>query len=203
VQIIQNHPLTKLNTFGIKALAENYVEVHSTESLQEILDLPTYRNSPLLILGGGSNILFTKELIPGLVLKNCIQGIELVKEDSEQVYIRSGAGVNWHQFVMHCIQHKYAGAENLSLIPGNVGAGPMQNIGAYGVELKDIFYELQALNIHTNKIEHFSNADCAFGYRESVFKRTLKDQYVITSVTFCLNKTPRFNTRYGALNAEL
>jgi len=146
--------------------------------------------------------LFTKNF-DGIVLKNSLKGIELVKEDADSYYVKSAAGEVWHEFVMHCIQNNYAGLENLSLIPGCVGASPMQNIGAYGVEIKDSFYELEALNIHDHTIQKFTNSDCKFGYRESVFKRDLKNQFIIISVTFKLNKKPNLNTSYGAIEQEL
>jgi UDP-N-acetylmuramate dehydrogenase len=168
--------------------------------LQEALSLPVYEKR--LILGGGSNILFTQN-VNGLVLKNEVKGIELIAEDEDYVYVKAGAGENWHQFVLHCIAHNWAGVENLSLIPGNVGASPMQNIGAYGVEIKQVVNEVEAFNIHDKKIVTFSNDDCEFGYRESVFKRKLKDEFVILNVTYKLRKQPIFNTSYGAINAEL
>ena len=127
----------------------------------------------------------------------------MVKEDEQHIYIRSGGGENWHQFVLYCVKNNYAGVENLSLIPGNVGASPMQNIGAYGVEIKDVFHELEALHLNDLTVQRFSNSDCAFGYRESVFKNRYRDQFVITSVTFRLNKIPVFNTSYGAIHQEL
>jgi UDP-N-acetylmuramate dehydrogenase len=148
-------------------------------------------------------IFYLPKILMELFLKNDITGIALVKEDENNYYVKAAAGVDWHQFVLHCIENNYAGAENLSLIPGSVGASPLQNIGAYGVELKDIFFELEAMNIANYKIKRFSLNDCAFGYRESIFKRTLKGRYIITSVTFKLNKQPLFNTRYGAIEQEL
>ncbi len=201
--ILENHPLGKLNTFGIDAVARFYVELSSTEQMKEFLQKPEFKNIPKLILGGGSNLLFTKQVLDCVVLKNNIRGINKVREDKEHVYVRSGAGENWHNFVMYCIEHNYAGIENLSLIPGNVGAGPMQNIGAYGVELKDVFQELEALNLADLKTEIFNREQCEFGYRESVFKKQARNKYIITSVTFCLNKTPTFHTSYGAINQEL
>src|SRR5205085_9017018 len=176
---------------------------YSIESVKELLSGLKQQNLNLkLILGGGSNILFTKDFY-GIVLKNEIRGLEMVKEDEEHIYIRSGGGENWHQFVLYCVKNNYAGVENLSLIPGNVGASPMQNIGAYGVEIKDVFHELEALHLNDLTVQRFSNSDCAFGYRESVFKNRYRDQFVITSVTFRLNKIPVFNTSYGAIHQEL
>ena len=153
-------------------------------------------------MGGGSNILFTNDF-DGLVLKNNLKGITLVEETADHYLVKAGAGEVWHQFVMHCVTNNYAGLENLSLIPGNVGASPMQNIGAYGVEIKDCFYELEALRAADLTLHTFSNAECRFGYRESVFKHEYKNQFIITSVTYKLNKIPVFNTSYGAIEKEL
>jgi UDP-N-acetylmuramate dehydrogenase len=155
-----------------------------------------------LILGGGSNILFTKDY-DGMVLKNEISGIKVLHEEPAYVYVKVGAGENWHSFVLHCIDLHWAGVENLSLIPGNVGAAPMQNIGAYGVELSSVFLSLEAFHLKEKKIVTFTAADCGFGYRESVFKNKLKDQFVILSVTFKLKKQPVFHTSYGAIEQEL
>ncbi len=200
--IAENYSLKKLNTFGIDASAKYFVECNSIENINEILADKKFSATQKLILGGGSNLLFTKNF-DGIVLKNNLKGIELVKEDAEFYYVKSAAGEVWHQLVLHCIAHNYAGLENLSLIPGNVGASPMQNIGAYGVEIKDVFCELEAFHILDKTIRKFSNEECKFGYRESVFKRELKNQFIITSVTFKLRKTPNFNTSYGAIEKEL
>lgn len=193
-----NVSLKPYNTFGIDTKAKRFA---SFSSADELLSLTTNENN-LLILGGGSNILFTKDF-DGLVLKNEIRGIEIVKEDEHHVYVKAGAGENWHQFVLFCIERNLAGVENLSLIPGNVGASPMQNIGAYGVEIKDVFHDLEAFNISTKKISTFTHTDCQFGYRESVFKNKYKGQYIILTVTYRLNKVPDFNTSYGAIADEL
>lgn len=155
-----------------------------------------------LVLGGGSNMLFTRH-VPGWVLKNEILGIQVMAEDNDHVYVKTGAGEPWHPFVMHCIEHGWAGLENLSLIPGLTGASPMQNIGAYGVEIKDVFHELEAWHFEDRKWVNFSNADCHFGYRESVFKRALKNQFLITSVKYKLSKKPVFHVEYGAIRQEL
>ena len=204
--IKENFPLKQYNTFGIDAKARYFATFDSVAALQELLETkklisPLHGTAPF-ILGGGSNILIVKD-INGLVLKNEIKGIEKIKEDVEHVYIKAGAGENWHQLVMYCIDHNLAGMENLSLIPGNVGASPMQNIGAYGVELKDVFYELEALHLTENKIIRFNVQDCAFGYRESVFKQKFKNEFVILNVTYRLNKVPHFNISYGAIEQEL
>ncbi len=200
--IHENYSLKKLNTFGIEASARYYTECSSIDQMIEILSQKPFVNAQKLILGGGSNLLFTKNF-DGLVLKNNLKGIELIKEDKDFYFVKAGAGEVWHTLVMHCIANNYAGLENLSLIPGNVGASPMQNIGAYGAEIKDHFFELEALHISDKKIHTFNNATCKFGYRESVFKREFKNQYIITSVTFKLLKNPSFNTRYGAIEKEM
>ena len=202
MEIRENYSLKKLNTFGIDAFAKYFAEISTLSELKELLSEPKFKSVPKLILGGGSNILFTKNF-EGLVIKNNLSGINPIKEDEKYFYVKAQAGEVWHHFVLHCIANNYAGVENLSLIPGNVGASPMQNIGAYGVEIKDVFYELEALNTSTNAIEVFSHADCKFGYRESVFKRELKNKYIILSVTFKLNKKATFNTSYGAIEKEL
>ena len=201
MNIQQNISLKPYNTFGIDVQAKHFASFHSIDELKELLNHKQTANHKL-ILGGGSNILFTKNY-DGLILKNDIKGIELIKEDDHYVYVRAGAGENWHQFVLYCLQYNFCGVENLSLIPGNVGASPMQNIGAYGVEIKDVFYDLEALHIKDKRLHTFSLNDCEFGYRESVFKKKYKDQFVITSVTFRLHKKPAFNTSYGAINNEL
>jgi UDP-N-acetylmuramate dehydrogenase len=199
MQLTENFSLKPYNTFGINVMAKYFVAFANTNELAEILE---NKNEHKLILGGGSNILFTKNY-DGLILKNEIAGIEKINEDDTHVYIRAGAGVGWHEFVLYCINNNFAGVENLSLIPGSVGASPMQNIGAYGVEIKDVFHELEAYNIEEKKLVTFSKNDCAFGYRESIFKNKYKGQFVITSVTFKLNKIPKYNTSYGAIETEL
>ena len=196
----QNISLKQYNTFGIDSTAAFFACFTSVEELQELIAY--FSGKEKLILGGGSNILFTKNYA-GAVLKNSIRGIEVIKEDDEHIYIKAGSGERWHPFVLHCIRNHYAGVENLSLIPGCVGASPMQNIGAYGVEIKDIFHSLEAFHIHEKKIETFTKDLCAFGYRESVFKNKYKNQFVITSVTYKLYKKPRIKISYGAIAQEL
>jgi UDP-N-acetylmuramate dehydrogenase len=144
-----------------------------------------------------------KDHVNGLVLKNEIPGITVVKEDADHVYVKAGAGENWHGFVQFCLKENWAGVENLSLIPGCVGASPMQNIGAYGVEIKEVFEALEAFHLHDREVHTFNAWDCEFGYRESVFKGKYRNQYVILNVTYRLNKTPKFNTSYGAIEQEL
>jgi len=200
--IQQNYSLKQLNTFGIEVLAQHFSAFSTIDQLTALLSDQHFISVPKLILGGGSNLLFTKN-VDGLVLKNELKGIELIKEDADHYYVSVAAGEVWHNFVMHCIEHNYAGLENLSLIPGNVGASPMQNIGAYGVEIKDCFHELQAYHIQEKTLHTFNKEACKFGYRESVFKQQLKNQFIITSVTYRLNKKPVFKISYGAIEKEL
>ena len=200
MEIHENFPLKPYNTFSIDAKTRFFNSFSFLEELEETLMM--YSEYPIFILGGGSNILFTKDY-DGAVLKNEIKGIELQHEDADHVYVKVGAGENWHQFVLHCIDHNWAGVENLSLIPGNVGASPIQNIGAYGVELDDVFWSLEAFHLFEKRIHTFTREDCEFGYRNSIFKERYKDQFAITSVTFQLKKKPIFHTDYGAIAEEL
>ena len=202
MQVLQDVSLQPHNTFGLEARARHWITITATEQLQELLRDPTYQSVPKLVLGGGSNVLFTQDFA-GLLIKIAIPGISVVKEDDDEVYVRSGAGVGWHELVMHCIERGYGGIENLSLIPGTVGAAPMQNIGAYGVEIKDVFSSLEAVEIATGNRHTFELADCQFGYRSSVFKHERKGQYIITSVTLRLRKQPVLNTSYGAIAETL
>ena len=202
MQIFKNQPLKNYNTFGINSYAKYFTVFSSIDEFKNLFQSGLYKNEPKFILGGGSNILFTKDF-DGLVLKNEIGGIETIHEDEKYVYVKVGAGVNWHQFVLHCIHKNFAGVENLSLIPGNVGASPMQNIGAYGAEIKDVFYSLEAYHFQENRIINFTLNDCEFGYRESVFKKKYKNQFAILDVTFRLNKIPHYNISYGAIKEEL
>lgn len=198
----ENVSLRPYNSFGINSTARYFASFKDTDELEGLLALNLKPSTSNLILGGGSNILFTKDY-DGLVLKNEITGISELHEDNEYVYIKAGAGENWHRFVLYCIERNWAGIENLSLIPGNVGASPMQNIGAYGVEIDDVFWNLEAYHVPDKKVVTFTKGDCEFGYRESVFKKKYKDQFVILSVTFQLRKHPRYNTSYGAIEQEL
>ncbi len=196
-----NISLKPYNTFGIDVNANRFSTFSSTDDLKSIL-AERQANEPLLILGGGSNVLLTKPF-EGLVLKNEIKGFEIIEENENEVIVVAGAGEVWHQFVLKCIEQGFAGLENLSLIPGSVGASPMQNIGAYGVEIKDVFDHLHAFEIATGEMRKFNKADCAFGYRESVFKNIYKNQFVICKVAFRLKKNPQINTSYGAIETEL
>lgn len=194
--------LKPFNTFGIDVKAHWFSSFDSIESLRELLADPRCRDHQRLVLGGGSNILFTRDF-NGFVMRNLLKGIELIGEDEMHYFVKAAAGEVWHQFVMHCIKHNYAGVENLSLIPGCVGASPMQNIGAYGVEIKDIFHSLEAISVDDGHLREFNLEECAFGYRESVFKNKEKNKWVITSVTFRLLKRPVLQTGYGAIEQEL
>jgi UDP-N-acetylmuramate dehydrogenase len=198
----KNVSLKPFNTFGIEAKAKYFVEVSSVEETKIILQNTDYQHVERLILGGGSNMLLTKDF-DGLVIKINIKGFEVVKENDENIWIKAGAGVVWHDLVMHCVNQNYAGMENLSLIPGTVGAAPMQNIGAYGVEIKEVFEELEALEIETGKIVTFDKQTCNFGYRESIFKHEAKGKYIILNVTFRLSKKPNFHVEYGAIKDTL
>lgn len=200
--ILENVSLRHLNTFGIDVKARFYTEVSSEKEFEALLSDPIFRSHKKLILGGGSNMLFTSDY-DGLVIRNRIKGLSIVKEEKDSVHVRAGAGEVWHELVEWCIAHDLAGLENLSLIPGCVGASPMQNIGAYGVEIKDVFASLEALDLSTGEKKIFTKEECQFGYRESVFKRQGRDRYIIVAVTFALSRTPHFNTSYGAINDEL
>ncbi len=200
MEIKYNVPLKPFHTFGINVFAKEFASFGNTDTLKEILEYN--KSGKMMILGGGSNVLFTKNY-NGLILKNEIPGIEIISADGETVLVKAGAGVNWHSFVMFCLNNNLAGVENLALIPGNVGASPMQNIGAYGVEIKDVFHSLTALDIADKTTTIFNNNECKFGYRESVFKHELKNRFVITDVIFRLQTKPVFHTSYGAIDAEL
>lgn len=200
--IFQQHTSLKpYNTFGIPVKADYFAEVQSASDLQELLASDLIKTQPLLILGGGSNLLFTKDF-EGLVVKMSIPGISEVMVGDE-VLVTAGAGVVWNDFVNYCVQHGYAGVENLSLIPGTVGASPIQNIGAYGVELKDVFKSCIGMELSTGSSRSFSYSDCQFGYRDSIFKNELKGQYLITEVCFRLSRVAKINTQYGAIQEEL
>lgn len=198
--IQENFNLRPFNTFGIEVFAKRFSTFASVSELKLLL---SQRNdNSLLFLGGGSNVLFTQDF-DGLVLRNEIKGIETIEESDSHVLIKVGAGEVWHEFVLYCVENGFGGIENMSLIPGSVGASPMQNIGAYGTEIKDVFVSLEAFHIESGEVHTFDNDACEFGYRESVFKRKLKGQYVITSVTYRLSKEHIINSSYGAIETEL
>lgn len=201
MKIIPNYSLKKHNTFGIEAFAKEFVQVHTTDELAQVLK--ENAGKEIFILGGGSNMLLTKD-VNALVIHIDLKGKEVVKREDGHVHVKAMAGENWHEFVLYCISNNYGGLENLSLIPGNVGTTPIQNIGAYGTEIKDTFISCEAMNIATQQLETFTNSDCKFGYRESIFKGSLKGKYIITSVTFRLTTiNHNINTSYGDIAAEL
>lgn len=201
MSILNNISLKSYNTFGIDVAAEQFAGFDTKELLVDILE-QTNTTTPALVLGGGSNILLTKD-VQGLVLKNEIKGIRIIEETDDYVLVQAGAGEIWHSFVRNCIDKNYSGIENLSLIPGCVGASPMQNIGAYGVEIKDTFYSLEAYHLHDKRVDTIQKEDCNFGYRESAFKRKWKGEYIILNVTYKLSKHPQFHVEYGAIKEEL
>jgi len=196
--------LSSYNTFGFDAKADLMIEVNTASQFQQLLKSPEWKENEHLILGGGSNILLTEDF-HGLVVINRISGKQVIEEGDKTVVVEAGAGENWNQFVLYTIANNWGGLENLSLIPGTVGAAPMQNIGAYGVEIKDTFYSLKAVNLSSGQIETFFKDDCEFGYRESVFKHELKGQYLIVSVSFRLSKAGfhDLNIDYGIIKNVL
>lgn len=202
IKITENAALKHLNTFGIEAFSKWYTEINSLQDLQDLIQSDVFKKNEKLIIGGGSNLLFTRNF-EGIVVKNNLKGISIGDDGGENVLVKAAAGEVWHDFVLWTINHAFAGLENLSLIPGCVGASPMQNIGAYGVEIKDVFESLEAMHLESGEIQNFSKEQCKFGYRESVFKHELKNKYIIVSVTFSLSKTAKINTSYGAINTEL
>jgi len=199
MDVQQNISLKSFNTFGIDVKARRFVDITSFNELKDVI-----RSEKLFfILGGGSNLLLTKD-IDELVIHLNTKGIDIVQETSNNIFIKVQAGENWHEFVLWCIENNYGGVENLSLIPGNIGTAPIQNIGAYGVELKDSMHSLEALEIDTLNTKTFTNKNCEFGYRNSVFKNELRRKFIITSVTFKLTKnTHKLNSSYGAIQSEL
>lgn len=201
MQIQSNFSLKSFNTFGIEAKAKNFVAVHSLDELKTVL--AEHAAEPKFILGGGSNMLLTQD-IEALVIHIDLKGKRILKEDDDFVWVESMAGENWHEFVLWTIDQNFGGLENMSLIPGNVGTTPVQNIGAYGTEIKDTFVTCDAMKIDDQTMRTFSKEDCRFGYRESIFKQEAKNQYIITSVVFKLTKhNHNINTSYGDITKEL
>jgi UDP-N-acetylmuramate dehydrogenase len=199
--ITKNVSLKPYNTFGLDVKAKSFCEITSIEMLKEVLNENT--STSLFILGGGSNMLLTKD-IEALVLHINLKGITILSQTDDTVVIKAMAGENWHGFVLWCLNHNFGGVENMSLIPGNIGTAPIQNIGAYGVELKDVFVSCEALDIKNQTIKVFTKADCKFGYRESIFKQDLKEDYIITSVNLELTKrSHKLRIDYGAIKTEL
>jgi UDP-N-acetylmuramate dehydrogenase len=194
--------LRHLNTFGIEASAKYFAEVRSLEDFDALRSEPPYARERRFVLGGGSNILLQADF-DGIVIKNSIPGIEILREDDDHVWLRAGAGEVWHGFVEFCVGRGFAGIENLSLIPGQVGAAPMQNIGAYGVEVESTCESVEVVHLTSGERATFTRAGCEFGYRDSVFKRRYKDQFMVAAVTFRLDKVPRFEVGYGDIRRTL
>ena len=193
--------LLPYNTFGIDVKSKHFIDVESIDELQAVLNQNQLEN--LLVLGGGSNLLLTKDF-EGLTLRIQNRGIEIVDQDDRKARVKVAAGENWHDFVLWCLENDLGGVENLALIPGNVGAAPIQNIGAYGVELREVFESCEAISIDTGKVKIFKKDECNFGYRNSIFKNTLKGKYIIFSVQFNLNKPPHaLNFSYKGLSEKL
>jgi len=199
LNIEENISLKNYNTFGIDVTAKRFICIDSVYQLQELLKV----EKDIFLISGGSNMLLTKD-IEKLVVHIDIKGVSIDQENENEVFLTVNAGENWHEFVLWCVDNNYGGLENLSLIPGNVGTCPIQNIGAYGVEVKDTITKVEALHIETGKLVQFSNEECKFGYRNSIFKNEVKGKYIITSVSFKLTKqNHNFNTSYGAIETEL
>lgn len=201
--IQQQVDLLPYNTFGIKAFAKYFTTINNLDEAKALLSSDIFKKEKHFIIGGGSNILLTKDF-DGLIIKISLKGIEIVHEDEETVTVKVGAGEIWHDFVMYCVDHNWGGLENLSLIPGTVGAAPMQNIGAYGVEIKKNILAVEALEISSGEVKLFTNEQCKFGYRESIFKQSLKEKYIISSVTLTLTKkNHHYVISYGAIEETL
>lgn len=202
MEVLEHFNLKNFNTFRVSATARYFVNANSLASLRDALEFARRKQVDFMLIGQGSNLLF-REDYPGLIIEMNIRGKQLVDESEDHWIVKALCGENWHAFVQWCVDNGYFGLENLSLIPGTIGAAPVQNIGAYGVELKDVMLELEALERETGELKTFSNADCKFAYRHSVFKGELRDQYIIYSVTFRLNKSADVNISYGALAKAL
>ena len=199
----ENFSLKPYNTFGVEAKAQYFIEIKTIEELKDALTFSKNQDLPLLFLGGGSNILLTKDF-EGLAIRLNLKGISEEYTDHHKVLVTAKAGENWHEFVMYCLQKNYGGLENLSLIPGNVGTSPMQNIGAYGTEIKDVFVNCLVLDLENLELYNFDLEKCRFGYRDSIFKQEGKGKYVILEVTFKLTtQDHHIKTEYGAIKTEL
>ena len=199
----KNHfSLKSFNTFGIDVYAREFSIIQSHQDLLDLIAQRDLTREKFFMLGGGSNVLFTKDF-EGLLLKNEISGIEVINEDAQQVWIKVGAGVVWHEFVLQCIERGWGGLENLSLIPGTVGASPIQNIGAYGVEVKDLIVEVEGVDLVQKNTRTINSQECEFAYRSSVFKTSLKNTFLITAVVFRLDKQPKLHVEYGAIKDQL
>jgi len=202
MKLLENFSLKNLTTFGVEASTKYFAEIFSEEELVELLSDDKSRREKKIVLGGGSNILFTKNF-NGLLIKNSIATINVLKENEDSVLIEAGAGLIWNDLVKFCVERNFGGIENLTLIPGTVGAAPIQNIGAYGKELADTFYSLNGFYFENCEKKTFSKSDCKFSYRSSIFKENLKDKFIITSIKLKLNKIFKLNISYKALNEYL
>ncbi len=203
IKIEENVNLKDYNTFGIDSIAHYFCRISTEDELRALLQTDLYKNEKILILGGGSNLLFTKDF-NGLVVKVEMKGIDIVDENDESISIKVMSGEIWHDLVVHCINHEWGGLQNLSLIPGTVGAAPIQNIGAYGVELKEVVKEVTGIDLISGEEKLFQNHECHFGYRQSIFKHQLKEKFFVSSVTLSLTKKNHIiNTSYGAIKETL
>ena len=204
LQFSENISLKPYNTFGFEVKAKYLIEINQVDQLKALIKSELWIENKHLILGGGSNILLQRNF-DGLIVLNKLLGINVLQQDESSLIVKTGGGENWHEFVQYCIAKNWGGVENLSLIPGTVGAAPMQNIGAYGVEIKDVFHSLEAFNLKSGEVETFTADDCKFGYRESVFKHELKDQYLIVAVNFKLSKPNAHQLKldYGIIKQTL
>lgn len=200
--LLSNHSLKAHNTFGLDIKSKHFLAYDSKEALIGLINEINALDLPILQIGEGSNLLFTKDY-DGIALHSCIEGFETIKEDAEHIYVNVGGGVIWDDFVAWSVEKGYGGIENLSVIPGTVGASPVQNIGAYGVEAQDVIWKAEAVELNNGEKRTFSNEECQFAYRDSIFKNTLKGKYAITSVTFKLDKAPTFNLSYGNIEKLL
>lgn len=198
----KNYSLLPHNTFGLDVKADMFIEFSTEEEIRDLLNSGEIQNTKYLIIGAGSNLLFTKDY-HGSIIHSAIQGIRLVKETKDEVWLRVGSGIVWDDFVAYCVKHNWGGAENLSLIPGEVGASAIQNIGAYGMEVKELIHEVEAMEIETGTSQIFTNSECNYAYRRSIFKEKLRGKYIITYVTYRLQKYPRLNLSYAGLKNAL
>lgn len=202
MQAIQNYDLTKLNTFGVKAQTKYFVEITKEQDIVELFSLPEFKKGPVFFLGGGSNVLFTKNW-DGIVILNKIKGITILEENEDSVLIIAMGGEVWHDLVDFSISHNWWGLENLSYIPGTVGAAPMQNIGAYGVELKDVLEQVEVYDVQNGEKKIFTKDECSFGYRDSIFKNRVKGKYFISAIVLRLSKVENRNIEYRALKDHI
>lgn len=203
IAVQENVNLLPYNTFQLSAVARYFTVISTVEEAKALFQSDLFKKNKFLILGGGSNVLLTQNF-DGLVIKNEIKGIRTVSENDDTVTLEVGSGENWHQLVMHCVRHDFGGIENLSLIPGTVGAAPMQNIGAYGVEIREVIHNVEAIALESGEVRSFSKEECRFGYRESIFKQELKNKFFISSITLTLTKKDHhFNVSYGSIEEVL